>query len=46
MKSVVAARISGNYKKGNPFFVENSAMPIKQPRVLTKAERARFTSAV
>ena len=45
IKSVVAARISGNYKS-NPFFVEESATPIKQPRVLTKAERARVTSAV
>lgn len=45
MKSVVGARISGKYKN-NPFFLENSAMPIKQPRVLTKAERAHFTSGV
>jgi len=45
MKSVIAARISGSYKH-NPFFVENSGAPIKQPRVLTKAERARVTSAV
>ncbi len=45
MKSVVAARISGNYRS-NPFFVEDSGIPIKQPRVLTKAERARVTSAV
>jgi hypothetical protein len=45
MKSVVATRISGNYKN-NPFFVEDSGTPIKQPRVLTKAERTRVTSAV
>ncbi len=45
LKSVVAARTSGNYKS-NPFFVEDSGTPIKQPRVLTKAERTRVTSAV
>ena len=44
MKSVLAARIGGSYKS-NPFFVENSAVPIRRPRVLTKAERARVTSA-
>jgi len=44
MKSVIATRISGNYKR-NPFFVEDSGAPIKQPRVLTKAERTRVTSA-
>jgi hypothetical protein len=44
MKTVVAARLSGNYKS-NPFFVEDSGIPIKQPRVLTKAERARVTNA-
>jgi len=44
MKSVIAARISGNYKR-NPFFAEDSGAPIKQPRVLTKAERTRVTSA-
>ena len=43
MKSVVAARMSGNYKS-NPFFVQDSGIPIKQPRVLTKVERARFTT--
>lgn len=45
VKSMIATRISGNYKR-NPFFVEASGIPIKQPRVLTKAERARVTSAV
>jgi hypothetical protein len=45
MKSVIATRISGSYKS-NPFFVEDSGTPIKEPRVLTKAERARVTSAV
>ena len=45
MTSVIATRISGKYKR-NPFFVENSGTPIKQPRVLTKAERTRVTSAV
>ena len=44
MKAVVATRISGNYKL-NPFFVEDSGTPIRQPRVLTKAERAAFTPA-
>lgn len=44
MKSVIATRISGGYKR-NPFFVEDSGTPIKQPRVLTKAERTRVTSA-
>jgi hypothetical protein len=44
MKSVIGARISGSYKH-NPFFVEDSGTPIKQPRVLTKAERTRVTSA-
>ena len=44
MKSVIATRLSGNYKR-NPFFVEDSGAPIKQPRVLTKAERTRVTSA-
>jgi hypothetical protein len=45
MKSVIATRISGGYKR-NPFFVEGSGTPIKHPRVLTKAERTRVTSAV
>ncbi len=44
MKSVIATRISGGYKH-NPFFVEDSGIPIQQPRVLTKAERTRVTSA-
>jgi hypothetical protein len=43
MKSVIATRITGGYK-ANPFFVEGSGVPIKQPRVLTKLERARVTS--
>ena len=42
IKSVAAARISGSYKN-NPFFLGNPAMPIKEPRVLTQAERAHFT---
>jgi hypothetical protein len=45
IRSVIATRISGNYKR-NPFFVEYSGTPIKQPRVLTKAERTRVTRAV
>ena len=44
LKSVAAARISGKYRN-NPFFLDNPAMPIRQPRVLTKAERAHFTNA-
>jgi hypothetical protein len=44
MKSVLGARMSGRYKS-NPFFVKDSGTPIRQPRVLTKAERARFTNA-
>jgi hypothetical protein len=43
VKSVIAARVSGGYKS-NPFFVGGSGTPIKRPRVLTKAERARVTS--
>jgi hypothetical protein len=45
MKSVIGTRISGGYKR-NPFFVEDSGMPIKQPQVLSKAERMRVTDAV
>jgi hypothetical protein len=45
MKSVIAARMSGSYKN-NPFFAKDSGAPIKQPRVLTKAERTQVTSAV
>src|SRR4030095_16261616 len=44
MKSVIAARLSGGYKH-NPFFVEDSGTPIKQPRVLTAAERTRVPNA-
>jgi Family of unknown function (DUF6151) len=44
MKAVIATRISGNYKR-NPFFIDESGTPIKQPRVLTVAERARVTNA-
>jgi hypothetical protein len=42
MQSVVAARVGGGYR-GNPFF-DDSGKPVKQPRVLTKAERLRATS--
>lgn len=35
MKSVIATRISGGYKR-NPFFVEDSGTPIRQPRVLAR----------
>jgi hypothetical protein len=37
MKSVIATRISGGYKR-NPFFVEDSGTPIRHPRVLTRIE--------
>jgi hypothetical protein len=42
MTSVIATRMSGGYKR-NPFFVEGSGTPIRQPRVLTRAERTRVT---
>jgi len=45
MKSVIAARIGGNYRS-NPFFAKGSGIAIKQPRVSTKAERSRITNAV
>ncbi|MEO8629346.1 MAG: DUF6151 family protein [Betaproteobacteria bacterium] len=44
MKAVIGARLAGAYKT-NSFFVEPSGDPIEQPRVLTKAERARLTRA-
>ena len=43
MKAVFATRISGTYKR-NPFFIDDSGAPIKKPRELTTAERARVTS--
>ena len=45
MKSVITARLSGRYKS-NPFFIEDSGAPVKQPRVLSKTERTRVMSAV
>jgi hypothetical protein len=42
MKSIIGTRISGGYRR-NPFFVEGSATPIRQPRVLTREERTRVT---
>lgn len=42
MKAVFGARISGAYKR-NPFFIDGSGAPIRQPRELTKAERAHVT---
>jgi|ERR1043166_1680236 hypothetical protein len=45
MKSMIGARMSGSYKF-NAFFVEDSGAPIKQPRVLTKAERSRVTGGL
>src|SRR6185503_6603982 len=44
MKAMIGTRISGSYKH-NPFFVGALGTPIRQPRVLTKAERTRVTSA-
>jgi hypothetical protein len=44
MKSVIGARLSGTYRR-NPFFDTEEGSPIKQPRVLTKAEREQVTSA-
>jgi hypothetical protein len=43
MRAVVGARLSGRYKS-NPFFDE-SGTSIRQPRVLSKAERAHVTPA-
>lgn len=45
MKAVIAARLSGS-NRNNPFFVEDSGAPIRQPRVLSKGERTRVTGAV
>jgi len=45
MKSVIATRITGSYKR-NPFFTADSGTPIRQPRVLTKAERASVIDSV
>ena len=45
MKAVIATRIGGGYKR-NPFFLTDSGTPIRQPRVLNKAERTRVTRAV
>lgn len=42
MKSVIAARLNGNYRR-NPFFEMAAGTPIVQPRVLTKTERERVT---
>jgi hypothetical protein len=43
MNAVIVTRLGGTYKR-NPFFVEDSGAPIRQPRVLTKAERAAVTN--
>ena len=44
MKSVIATRLSGSYKR-NPFFGTETGTPVARPRNLTKAERERVTSA-
>lgn len=38
MMSLLGARLTGAYKS-NPFFMPNSRTPIRQPRVLSNAER-------
>jgi len=38
MMSMIGTRLSGAYKN-NPFFVRGSRTPIRQPRVLSDAER-------
>ena len=40
MKSLLSARLSGAYKD-NPFFLASSGIPIRQPHVLSEAERDR-----
>lgn len=44
MKAVVGARFSGAYRR-NPFFLSDGGRPVAAPRVLTEAERARFSVA-
>jgi hypothetical protein len=44
MKSVIGARLNGAYRR-NPFFDTEAGLPIKRPRVLTKAEREQVTNA-
>jgi hypothetical protein len=38
MRALLGARLSGSYRE-NPFFVAGSATPIRQPYVLSEAER-------
>jgi hypothetical protein len=40
MMSVLGSRLTGAHKI-NPFFLSDSGIPIRQPRVLSNAERAR-----
>jgi len=42
MKSVLAARLNGTYKR-NPFFGDETGTPIVRSRELSRAERERFT---
>jgi hypothetical protein len=44
MKSLIGARLNGNYKR-NPFFDTEAGSPIRRPRVLTKTEREQVTTA-
>jgi hypothetical protein len=44
MKSVIASRLSGTYKR-NPFFGTEMGTPVTRPRVLSKDERERLTNA-
>ncbi|MBS0336701.1 MAG: hypothetical protein JSS40_07805 [Proteobacteria bacterium] len=45
MTGVIGARIGGAYKH-NPFFLADTGTAIREPRVLTEAERDRFTNPV
>ena len=44
MTSVIGARLTGGHRR-NPFFDTAAGLPVKRPRVLTGAERERFTNA-
>ncbi len=44
MRAVIGARLRGSYKH-NPFFASDTGKPVKQPLVLTEAERARLSGA-
>lgn len=44
MRSVLPARLSGRYRE-NPFFHAQTGAPIRQPRVLSPAERSSLRNA-